>query len=564
MTVPVTLKRFISPYDDAAPAGGRGLAGPLPVLPALPRGPPRDRGGQVLVRGPRALAPRLQALRHDHGRVREPLPRPVQHAPLPGAAGQRGRLPRPQRLLLHEPGRRAGGGHRGARAAVPRARRPLLRQLGLAARELARQDAPRDRRPRGDRLPAAARQVVPIEWIIEGRGLDNTLRPDRRRSTARSSSATRPGSTTSSSSTSATRPTSTSSASARRRSRGSPTWASRRWCRASRSTCSGPMTSCAGSRSSRSSSTWPTRSRAATWTTRWRRWPHVRGARRGSRPGRRAKDPWFNFSSGNGFYSSDRVWLDHLEIPLGFLRDYVRRVQAGEDIDRPTAAIAAERDRITGEYRALLADDEVRAAFDEKLGLSRLVFPYVENHNFYIEHWALSVFWRKIRELGQVLADAGLLAGRGRHLLRAPRRAPAGALRLRQRLGRPAPSRSARTTGRPRSSAGARIIDALEPKAPPPAMNEPPAVVTEPFTIMLYGITTDSVNRGCRARETTDELRACPPRPARPRASARVVERRVRSRPGPARARSSWRASRRRAGGRCSAASARWSPTSAG
>ena len=68
-----------------------------------------------------------------------------------------------------------------------------------------------------------------------------------------------------------------------------------------------------------------------------------------------AKDPWFNFSSGNGFYSSDLVWLDHLEIPLGFLRDYVRRVQAGEDIDRPTAAIAAERDRITGEYRALLA-----------------------------------------------------------------------------------------------------------------------------------------------------------------------------------------------------------------
>src|SRR5207342_897785 len=28
-----------------------------------------------------------------------------------------------------------------------------------------------------------------------------------------------------------------------------------------------------------------------------------------------AKDPWFNFSSGNGFYSDDKVWLDHLELP---------------------------------------------------------------------------------------------------------------------------------------------------------------------------------------------------------------------------------------------------------
>ncbi len=36
-----------------------------------------------------------------------------------------------------------------------------------------------------------------------------------------------------------------------------------------------------------------------------------------------AQDPWFNFSSGNGMYSTDRVWLDHLEIPLGFVRDYV-------------------------------------------------------------------------------------------------------------------------------------------------------------------------------------------------------------------------------------------------
>ena len=38
------------------------------------------------------------------------------------------------------------------------------------------------------------------------------------------------------------------------------------------------------------------------------------------------------------------------------------------------------------------------------------MFPYVENHNFYIEHWSLSLFWRRVRELGQVLADAGFWA----------------------------------------------------------------------------------------------------------------------------------------------------------
>ena len=39
------------------------------------------------------------------------------------------------------------------------------------------------------------------------------------------------------------------------------------------------------------------------------------------------------------------------------------------------------------------------------------------------------------------------------------------------------------------------IIAALASKAPPPAMNEPPAVITEPFTIMLFGITTEPRQR---------------------------------------------------------------------
>ena len=40
------------------------------------------------------------------------------------------------------------------------------------------------------------------------------------------------------------------------------------------------------------------------------------------------------------------------------LRNYIQRLQAGEDIARPLAEVSAERDRITGEYRALLDDEE--------------------------------------------------------------------------------------------------------------------------------------------------------------------------------------------------------------
>ena len=206
-----------------------------------------------------------------------------------------------------------------------------------------------------------------------------------------------------------------------------------------------------------------------------------------------AQDPWFNFSSGNGMYSSDRVWRDHLGIPLGFIRDYVARLQAGDEIERPTEQIRAERDRITAEYRELLPDDEAREVFDGKLGLARVVFPYVEDHNFYIEHWSLSIFWRKIRRLGQVLADAGfwgeaddIFYVRRDELQQAVFDYGNGwAVGVEPMGPYYWPAEIARRK---------RIIAALELKAPAPAMNEPPSVVTEPFTIMLYGITSEAVS----------------------------------------------------------------------
>ena len=235
-----------------------------------------------------------------------------------------------------------------------------------------------------------------------------------------------------------------------------------------------------------------------------------------------AKDPWFNFSSGSGMYSSDRVWLDHLDIPLGFVRDYAARLRAGETIDRPTAEIAAERDRITAEYRELLPDDETRRVFDEKLGLSRLVFPYVEDHNFYIEHWSLSVFWRKIRRLGGVLADAGFW-GEADDIFYVRRDElqqvlfdygngwgigvePMGPYHW--------PGEIARRK---------RILAALDRKPPAPAMNEPPEVVTEPFTIMLYGITTEAVAGWLSSEGATGALSGMAASPGVVEGVARVV-----------------------------------------
>ena len=180
--------------------------------------------------------------------------------------------------------------------------------------------------------------------------------------------------------------------------------------------------------------------------------------------------------------------------PFGYIADYIDKVKEGVDLDRPVAALHAERDRVVSEYRDLLDSDEDRAAFDAKLGLSRTVFPYVENHNFYVEHWAHSVIWRKMRAFGEVLVGAGffedvddvfmlkryevadvLFDYYSGWAVGAPSRGPGYW---------PQGDRASQGHPRPRCATG----------APPPALGVPPEVVTEPFTVMLWGITSDSVS----------------------------------------------------------------------
>lgn len=205
------------------------------------------------------------------------------------------------------------------------------------------------------------------------------------------------------------------------------------------------------------------------------------------------KDPWFNFTSGNGFYHFDEIWVENPHIPYAFIRDYITKIEAGDDISRPIEAIRAERDRIVEEYRDLLSSDEDREAFDGKLGLARVVFPYVENHNFYIEHWTMSVVWRKVRELGATLGKEGLLSADDDLLFL--RRDEVNELLwdYYSNWAVNAPTASAKHWGpvvEKRRAIHAKLLDWDAPKA----LGEPPEVITEPFTIMLWGITSESVD----------------------------------------------------------------------
>jgi pyruvate,water dikinase len=205
-----------------------------------------------------------------------------------------------------------------------------------------------------------------------------------------------------------------------------------------------------------------------------------------------AKQPWFNFSAGSGFYHSDKVWLENPDIPLGFVRAYIAKVQRGESLERPMDEVVSERDRIVAEYTDLIDSDEDRATFQAKLGLARTVFPYVENHNFYVEHWGHSVVWRKMRDLGRLFVKEGFFADPDDVFLLSRHEVPEVLFDLYHGWAVGVPSRGPKYWPREMARRNA-IMDALRGWSPPPALGVPPEVITEPFTVMLWGITSDSV-----------------------------------------------------------------------
>ncbi len=53
-----------------------------------------------------------------------------------------------------------------------------------------------------------------------------------------------------------------------------------------------------------------------------------------------SRHPWFNINVGDGFYHYHRAWNDDLSMPFACLPEYIKRVKAGESLERPIEATA--------------------------------------------------------------------------------------------------------------------------------------------------------------------------------------------------------------------------------
>lgn len=239
-----------------------------------------------------------------------------------------------------------------------------------------------------------------------------------------------------------------------------------------------------------------------------------------------AKEPWFNYSNGAGFYHHLRSWVDDLTVPWGAMLGYMDRIERGDNLDRPKQEILDRRDRLTTEYRELLATEADRQTFDQNVGLARTVATYIEDHNFYVEHWYHTIFWNKVREFGERLVEGGVIAEIDDAFYLNRWDLGQALYEMAAGWASGAPTRGPQYWQR-EVAERKRICAVLAATGPTtPALGPVPDEITEPFTVLLWGITTERIKvwlgEGTEAT-AENELRGVPGSPGVVEGRARVI-----------------------------------------
>jgi pyruvate,water dikinase len=215
----------------------------------------------------------------------------------------------------------------------------------------------------------------------------------------------------------------------------------------------------------------------------------------------KAKDPWFSVSCGSGWLHYEGSWLTDMDIPFGYIKSYVERLEKGETIERSLENIDKQRDEIVASYRALIKNDEDRKSFEDAYKIIRTIYRYAEDHLFWVEHWFHTIWFDKIREFGRLLVTNGMLDQVDDIFMFTRYEIPELLTELATgwALGVNIPLRGDYY----KAKAGKRrkILDAAKEWIATPAFGTPPEEVSEPFTVMLWGVTTDKVKEWLKGVE---------------------------------------------------------------
>ncbi len=142
-------------------------------------------------------------------------------------------------------------------------------------------------------------------------------------------------------------------------------------------------------------------------------------------------------------------------------------------------------------------------SFDDAYNVVRSIYRYAEDHLFWVEHWLHTIWFAKIRQFGRLLVDQRVLTDVDDIFLFNRFEIPMilGDMVTAWALGEGAPPMK---MWKEKAEKRAKILKAAEKWNPVPALGVPPEEVSEPFTLMLWGVTTDKVDEWLKGTDAAD------------------------------------------------------------
>ena len=238
---------------------------------------------------------------------------------------------------------------------------------------------------------------------------------------------------------------------------------------------------------------------------------------------------WLHLTNGNAMYPSRTIsWLDDLQIPFKFLRDYIREVRSGRKVRitrEERERKASEAERLFSSFLDLIPSEEERSALRRVWEGARKVIVPMEGHAYYNDQWIVGAASRKLRELGGYLVKYGIFERADDIWYLSP-------FEFEEILWMlvafwydqyPAAVKPWRETIERRR----RIIEVLERWTPPPFLvgkyAKPPERITEPLFVVLWGLTEEVLASLVSPPEKPAELRGWAASPGVCEGVARVV-----------------------------------------
>jgi pyruvate, water dikinase len=217
------------------------------------------------------------------------------------------------------------------------------------------------------------------------------------------------------------------------------------------------------------------------------------------------RNPWFYVSCGSGWYHYEGSWVNTMDVPFSYMQSYVERLEKGEKIERELGHISEERERIVSEYKALIQSEDDRKTFDDAYQVVRSIYRYAEDHLFWVEHWLHTIWFEKIRQYGNVLVNHGLIEEADDIYLFNRFEVPMllEDLATSWALGVGVPTRG--PFWKAKAEKRRAILEAASKWNAVPALGVPPEEVSEPFTLMLWGVTTDKVDEWLKGTGVEDK-----------------------------------------------------------